>query len=261
MKALINVRFEVVMKGEFVSADESRGEFIFDSESCDPTLTILSLICQANLVSVPGKSKKKEVIAILAEHINAMEIPSMNDKTDSQKVEEIVAAGVEAGSSDEDMLIEIIQAGIKFKAAGRMFKEAMETGGYRITAKLRKEQCRDILVECEFSPADHDAVMAMIDSLVGKVADTTTSQAHAVIRSYAKEFEIELPAPVKKASGGLRAKVFAWIVGNPTANKDDLESFINTQGDYNDTQFGKHVKTYFPTLEVANAVVQGCSAE
>lgn len=255
MKALINVGLEIIRKGEFVSANESAGEFLFDSESCDLTLKILVMICQENLVSVPRKSNKKETIAILAEHINTMEIPTMNDKTDSQKVEEIVAAGVEAGSSDEDMLIEIIQAGIKFKAAGRMFKEAMESGGYRITAKLRKEQCRDVLVECEFSPADYDAVLAMVDSLVGKVADTTTSQAHAMIRSYAKEFEIDLPTPVKQQDMKISEKICNWIIANPgSADEATLTAFLESI-DVVDKSVVRYVKKYTICMQIANKII------
>ena len=254
MKILINKNFKALRVGKFVTASEDAGEFIFDSKLEDqwPVATILE-IGKANGISLK-KGKKSEVIEILINHIKTLELPQMNEKTDSQKVKEIVEDGIKSGKSDDDMLIEIVQSGIKFKAAGRMFKEAMETGGYRITAKVRKEQCREMLVNEEFTPKNYEQVQEMMEKLSNEINDTTTSQAYSAIKSYAKEFEIELPKPDKKSTGGLRSKVFSWIVSNPTSTKEDMKAFITEQGDYTAERVEKYVRSYTPTLEVANQI-------
>ena len=253
MKFLINDSFKALRSGEFVVADSSVDEFIFDSENTDDlSVAAMIEIASANGATL-GKGKKDKTVKALEVILTNLELPEMNDKTDSQKVEEIVAAGVEAEKDDDTMLIEIVQSGVKFKHANKLFAKAMEAGGFRITSKARKAEARDILVEAEFTPADYDAVTAMCEVLCEAVNDTTTSQAFAIIKSYCKEFEIELPKPVKvkKASGGLRAKVFAWIVENPQSDKDGMEQFIKDQ-DVAEDRVVKYLNSYLPTLEVAN---------
>ena len=152
MKVLISNNFKALRQGEFVSANADVGEFIFDSENCeDMAIATLLEISSGNDLSVK-KAKKSIVVENLTTQLKSLELQEMNEITDSQKVAEIVAAGVEAGSDDEVMLLEIIQAGIKFKVAGKLFAQAMQAGGYRITSKDRKAQGREILVDAEFTP-------------------------------------------------------------------------------------------------------------
>ena len=259
MKTLINGSFKAVRTGEFVEASVEAEEFIFDSETCDLPVATLLEIGSANGIKL-AKEKKELVAENLNTHLKTLGLPTMNDKTDTQKVAEIVAAGVAAEKTDDDMLIEIVQAGIKFKAAGKLFNQAMTEGGYRITSKNRKEECRAILVDAEFAPESYEDLQAMIERLTKEVADTATSQAFAIIRSYAKEFELELPKPPKKAAGGIRTKVFDWIVENPSATRADMSNFISTQGDLTDERIETYAKSYASTLEVANKIAEKLGA-
>ena len=255
MKVLISNNFKALRQGEFVSANADVGEFIFDSENCeDMAIATLLEISSGNDLSVK-KAKKSIVVENLTTQLKSLELQEMNEITDSQKVAEIVAAGVEAGSDDEVMLLEIIQAGIKFKVAGKLFAQAMQAGGYRITSKARKEQGRAILVDAEFTPESYEALQAMIEQITDEVDDTTTSQAHAICKAYAKEFEIELPKPAKKASGGIKSKITSWIVANPTASVEDLLGHIDTLGPFpKEGRAEVLTKRYAFVLEVAGAV-------
>ena len=156
----------------------------------------------------------------------------MNEITDTQKVAEIVAKGVEAGHDDDTMLIEIVQAGIKFKAAGKLFNQAMTEGGYRITAKDRKEKGRAILVDAEFAPENYDELQAMIERISEEVDDTTASQASSICKNYAKEFEIELPKAPKKSTGGIKAEIMEFLFKSPNATHEELFDFIESKGPF-----------------------------
>lgn len=230
MKFLISENFKALRSGEYVTASEDDGEFILDSNEAEAyTIATLNEISLANGFKA-SKEKRNIVLEKLTQNLLNLGLPTMNDKTDTQKVAEIVAAGVEAGKTDDEMLIEILSSGIKFKAAGKLFNAAMTEGGYRITAKKRKEECRAILVEAEFQPETYEELEKMLEHLSQNVADTETNQAYSIVRAYAKEFEIELPKPVKAPKGGLLQRALEWMVANPEGSDDDLAAWIEEQG-------------------------------
>lgn len=227
MKYLINASFKALRFGEFVKADESAEEFIFDSESCeDISVATLLEIGKKNGAKLK-KEKKDDVVEKLVEHLTSLGLPEMSEKTDTQIVEEIVKAGVDAGKDDEEILQDIALTGkIKFKLINRLFTQVMTANGYRITSKERKAQGREMLVDAEFSPETYDEVEAMLEKMSETIPDTTTSQAFGVIKAYAKEFEILIPRPPKKVKGSLRARAMDWMVKNPEASKEDLSTWI-----------------------------------
>lgn len=253
MKYLINQNFKVIRKGDYVTASSSAQEFIFDTDNCDDlTVATLLEIASANKAKI-SKDKKETVIEKLHQHLETLEIPIMSQKPESEIVKEIVAAGVEANKSDDDMLIEIVQAGIKFKAAGKLFAQAMQEGGYRITAKARKDKCREILVDEEFNPKSYDELQAMIERLTQEVDDTVTSQAYSCVKAYAREFEIELPKAPKKPKGGIRAQAQNWMLNNPEATKDDLAEWIESEAKKDDPE-GKMLDRMWSLFEFGKAM-------
>ena len=231
MKTLTSSNFKALRQGEFVTASENAGEFIFDSENCELAVATLIEISNANGFKL-SKGRKSTAVETLNTQLNSLELPEMNEITDTQKVAKIVANGVEAGHDDDTMLIEIVQAGIKFKAAGKLFNQAMAEGGYRITAKDRKEKGRAILVDAEFAPESYDELQAMIERISEEVDDTTTSQANSICKSYAKEFELELPKAPKKAksTGGFRKVIGGYLLENPSATSDQLLEHLIEKG-------------------------------
>ena len=262
MKFLINDSFKALRSGEFVVADSSADEFIFDSENTDDLSVAAMIEISEGNGFLLKKGKKDQIVKTLVDQLTSLELPEMNDKTDSQKVEEIVAAGVEAEKDDEEMLIEIIQSGVKFKAAGKLFAKAMEAGGFRITSKARKAEAREMLVDAEFEPENYDDVKKMCELICEEVNDTTTSQAFVIIKGYCKEFELELPKPTKEKKSGLKGAILAWIVGHPTSPEAGLVDFIESTGRVKTSEkVSKMAKRYLPTLLVANKVHEAATAE
>lgn len=231
MKALVNGNFKALRIGEYVQAT-SDAEFIFDSDTAEDEHTAATIreIGKANGLILPGKITKADSIKKLSFHLQTMGLPTMSEKPYTQIVIEIIEAGIAEGLEDDDMLCQIVQAGVPFKETGKLFKAAMQEGGYRITAKQRKEECRAILVEAEFAPETYEEVDAMAQSLTEQVNDTEYSQAMSTIRSYAKDFEIELPKPEKQRKLPLITRVLNWILKNPDCSDEDLVEFIANEG-------------------------------
>lgn len=230
MKYFINTNFKALRKGDYVTADESNGEFIYDSESCDFPQATLKEIAKANKIKISSKDNSKQICEKLDEGLAKLKIPKVDKMTDTQKVEEIIEAGVAAEKTDDEMLVEIVQAGISFKSAGKLFNNVMTEKGYRIAAKERSAKAVTILDDLGFSPKNYDDVSKAIGALTRGIPDTNHKQAISLIRKYAKTNGIELPKK-EKAPGGFRAKFLDAMSKNALLwSDDDVKNWLDDQG-------------------------------
>jgi hypothetical protein len=250
MKVLINANYKALRVGQFVKADEAASEFVFDTEDCEHSVATLLEIGAKNKIDVK-KDKKEKVISILENGIIKLELPEMSERPISEVVSEIVAAGVAANKEDDEILIEIVQAGVKFKQAGKLFSQCMADGGYRVTNKERKSSIREILVSAEFEPSTYEEVTEMLESICNTVNDTSSVQALQGIRAYAKEFELEIPKPSKKAKGGFKNIVQDAVVANPDMSQEDFEALCES----NKKDVEKCVARMWPNIEFVQRVV------
>jgi len=124
MKVLISNNYKALRVGQYVKADDSVGEFVFDSENCEHSVATLLEICSTNKIKAK-KDKKEKVISILEAGIIKLELPQMSERPLSEVVAEIVEAGFAAGKEDDDIKIEIVQAGVPFKLANKLFTEVV----------------------------------------------------------------------------------------------------------------------------------------
>ncbi len=259
MKYLVNADFEVLRKGAYVEANENAGEFILDTDVDEPTGAVIEGIAEANNFPITHSAKVADKRERLFNQLAEMPLSEVKEMTDSAKVKSIVSAGVEAGKTDNDMLVEIVNSGVSFKAATKLFKQAMEEGGYRISAKKRAELAAEILAKSNFAPTTYDEIKEMAEHIIKEVPDTTNAQALAAIRKYAKGSNIELPKPERKGPGGgprgFRAKMFAWMVEHPDATRDEFERYIK-ENDKKDVL----AKRFWPVFEVAREMAKRIAA-
>jgi len=223
----INRDFVAFRQGEFVSysVNESSGEFILNEDS-DFTKATLVEIAEANDLQINLSLKKTEFHNELLNQLSNKEIPTMDQKPQTELVKEIVQQGSESGMSDDDMLIKIVEAGIKFSAAMKMFRDAQQSLGLRLTAKNRREFVADILGD-DFAPTSIDELNVAIAKVATHDA-ISEAQARGSVRKYLRDHERETPAAAKAAvSGGIRGKVLDFLVENPSATSGELQSFIS----------------------------------
>lgn len=254
MLILINKSFKAIRTGAFVVASAEANEAIINTDSCDLSNTQLAEICTANKIAFSKKATKSELLELIEDGVAKLKLPVQSEKPDSMKVREIVDAAIASGKDNEDqILMEIINAGIKIKFAMKLYKQAMIEGGHLVSSRDRAEGCREILVAAGFKPKEWDDVQNMIDILVDKVPATETSQAYSQIRKYAKEFDITLPKPEKKiTTGGFRAKIYAWCVKHPLADEKQFFSWIVEDQDKDEKLAAK----YWPIFEFAKQVAE-----
>src|SRR5574343_158218 len=232
-KYLIRSDFKATSKGEHVAANVKAGEFVYESgNGANLSAAQILEIAAANKLMIPKSAKKSEAAAKLDELLETLKLDEVNKMTDTAVVEKICEAGVAAGKSDDEMLIEIVSAGVKFAQAGKLFRQVMETKGYRVSNKDRLSKADELLAYVELSTAAD--VAAAIETLSKSIPDTNEKQATAILRKFAKAKEIELPkvekSAKKGAKGSFRTKVFKWMVANPTAEQAELATFIADLG-------------------------------
>lgn len=233
MKYLINDSFKAMRRGEFVKANEQAGEFILD-ESSDYSLSTLREIAKENKIELKSKITKASALSTILDKLGELKMSEQNEPTESEKVESIVKEGVEAGKSDDLILVDIVNSGVKFTKAMKLFKNAVEKLGLRISTKDRKEQIGKLLTKEDFNPESFQDVQDMANKIVKEIEDTNYKQSVSVIRSWAKANDVQLPKKPKGApSGGVRgfrAKAFQFMLDNPGVDEDGLKKFVADEG-------------------------------
>ena len=227
MKILINNSFKAQRTGEFVKANLESGEFILDTENPDDVVkATLVEIAQANKIEVGDNDTKGAMLNKLETGFENSNLPEQNEMSDSEVVSGIVAAGVAKGADDEDMIVQIIQAGIKYKVAAKMFMAAMTSGGHRISTKDRKEQANALLVEAEFSPENYDDVKIAVEAILKAISDTTEIQAVKLCRLYCKAYEIEFPKAEKAPRNSFKTKFQDFVCASPLCTFDEVKAWV-----------------------------------
>lgn len=249
MKYLCRQTGEVLRKGDFVKADKSVCEFIFDTESNEITVKTLQLIAQSNKIRVTAKTKA-DYLKQITEALDKMnDIAQQNEQTKTELVEQIVRDGFENGRDDDSIMIAIVHAGVSFRAAGKLFKEAVEKLGYRTSTKDVKALAQKLLAEIEFKGETADEVERAINLVHSQAGENVErGQAVSAVKHYAKVNEITLAMPSKAqtGAGGFRGRVYQFILDNPQATESELRVFLS-KGEKDADKLLKH---YSPILKL-----------
>lgn len=260
MKYLLNNNFKIMRKGTHVTATESAGEFLYDDESQVLTLAQLQEIATANKLNASGKTKQLYQKS-LNEALAMVDVATQNGPTETEKVKEIVQTGFAAGKDDDSIMIDIVQSGISFRRAVKMFKDAVEALGLRTSVKDVKEIAQKLLAELDFRPSTYNEVKEVADKIVAECEGSNHGQAMVAIKAYAKENEIALPKREKgdKKAGpsegsGFKYKVMAWILANPnfdTENMDGFKAFLAENDRTEEKEIATYVRRYVPIVKFA----------
>lgn len=263
VKYLISDSFVALRKGNFVQASEGNGEFVYESANADEhALATIIEIAQANGLKISSKAKKAEAIEQLNAHLETIKLPEVNKMTETQIVEEVIEAGLAAEQSDDEMLVEIVNRGVSFKSAGKLFKSVMESKGLRISAKERAEKAAQILAGEDFGAEEvtEDDIANAVSLITSGIADTSEKQALIAVRKYAKEKGIELPKVSKSGAGrsagtgGLLKQISEFMLGNRDCDEAAIEAHIRTlKDDITDGQLKKYKTNAMRMLDFAKS--------
>ena len=233
---VINANFKAVMKGEYAEASVESGEFILDSDDIESvTGAIITGIAEENKIEVHGKTKADKLASLIA-GLEGLKIGEIREPTVMMKVKALVEAHVVDGklnATEDDLVVEILTQQIcGFKHAGKNLKLALEQLGLQTSNKDKLASAESILAKSDFAPQNWGDVLDMAERIAAETPNTNEKQAVGLIKKFAKKNGIELPAKPKKEKGekvkgvsGFKAKLIKYLTDNPTATKDDVETF------------------------------------
>ena len=179
-----------------------------------------------------------------------------NVNVDLDRATEILMPMIDAGASNEDMVVALIQAGIKYARAGRLMMKVLESKGLRVSAKDRYAAASENLTNWEFAPETWADVEDAVANLVEELDSTNTAQALSCVKRFAKEHEITLPE--KPKTGGRRdgssadARFYAWAVANKDASEADVKAFVDALG-VTENQAPRYLAAFTERLAFARA--------
>lgn len=287
MKILLNAEYKALRFGEFVKADSSANECIFDTEHAKNSdqfaKTVYEEIAKAHGFEISSKKDKKEFYSELIAKLTELELPEMNEQPASELVNEVLTNGFAANLSDDDIMAKLYETGkVKIKDVQKVFKVACEKGGFRLSAKSIKEKVATALTAIEFTPAEYSEVETMCacflkgteDGSIEAIQGASEKVILSSIRAWAKSKDIALP---KRTSGsansgtsGLATRVLETLLdGNflfensenlPAIEVRVKQSLLVLKPNISDGQIPKYISSIMVSVNFALAVIKTTKA-
>ena len=225
MKYLINPNFTVSQKGKAVSTSKLAEDFIYDTKGEELSIASMKEIAKENGFKVKGK-KTADVKNSFDTELEKLDIPEKRKMSQTEAVNKIVKAGFDEDKNEDDILIEIVQSGVKFQQAIKMLKQAKVELGLAISAEDRWKKSNVIMEDEGFEPSEYSEVTEMVKAISKDVANTNEKQALAMIRKFCKANELEIPKKPKATGASFAVKAMAWMFGNMEAEADAFEEWL-----------------------------------
>ena len=242
MLYLINENFTVAQKGDFVKTSELAGDFVYNTESEPLTTATMREIAIANDFKVKGK-KVSEVKKDFDLNLMELDVPEKREMSESEKVSQIVKAGFEDDQDEDDILVSIVQAGVKFQKAIKMLKQAKIDLGLTISPDERWKKSNEIMEGEDFEAVEYEDVSKMAATISKGVPNTSEKQALAMIRKYCKANELDIPKKPKGGGVTFAVKAMAWIFNNLEEDAEEFESWLE-DNDRSEKVIAKQLKNF-----------------
>ena len=195
MKILITGSNKIASFGTFVFPKTGSDESIFDTD--DVAIKQILALASTNGIEITAK-KKADILIQLNDHLvkNNTEVNTMSD---TQKFEDIIVAGFEAETSDNEMFKQLFQAGCEYTDLKTTFTSIVEAKGLRLSPKDRAVKTTEFLEGYTPDATDVESHLAKVSALQDHLGCATT-QAGASMRKWAKDNDITLPKVPKKTA-------------------------------------------------------------
>lgn len=262
---LINADFKAIRKGNyFLRCDSSVGEFIIDRYNIKLTSIQICEIGISNGLKLRFKDKKSNNLLKLIDHLNALKIGEITQMTQIQIVTEIINKGFEEGRAEDKIIVEMIESGIAYKAAGKMYNQIACDEGHIMNRIDRKKAVWKILDEEKFAPTEYvqvENVAVRFSENLGSFPGLDRTNALRLIKAWAVLNKVELPkklpqGPKRHLIGvGFRGAVMTWMLENAHPSVEELAAKIGElQKNVSDEKCMQKAKKFYEYYMFADAV-------
>lgn len=221
MRAIFNEDFKVVSFDPTAKPDEDRLEFLYDSSANPSKATCIGI---AKALRIRGNYAMGLPALIHSIDVKLSTLRKLETKMQSQNqaVQDIVAAGNEAGKSEDEIIIEIVKSGVNYRDAISSYDRACIELGLKVKPLKpaeRSEAVRKLLAKKKFkAPKDFQGVIDTINWLNEKfeAGSVTASGLMTSLQKYCRDNEIELPKKPKEKKERISAatKITNHILDN-----------------------------------------------
>jgi hypothetical protein len=175
----------------------------------------------------------------------------------TDEVRKAFTDAVAAEKSEDEIKINMIAAGAKFKNVTRIFNELMVEAGLAISKEDKDKIVSDACAEVDLSTEEgFDAAVAKVN---GAIESTNEKGAATMIRAYARKNKIEFYKKPKK-EGGTRttflSDFYAALLENPSMTEEEAHQFIVDHGTANTLRWEK---SHQKVRQLANDLVKKLS--
>lgn len=169
-----------------------------------------------------------------AENVEFEDVEATEEKTlnISEDVRNAFETGKSADKSQDNIMIDMLQAGAKFTQVRRFFKELSIELGYEAAPEVK-----DAAVEAALEVNDistEEGFEAAVAHITGTVEQINERGAGQMIRGYARKHDIEFFRKPKPEATGQRVaftnNFYRMLVENPTINEEETHEYIVEHG-------------------------------
>jgi len=174
-----------------------------------------------------------------------------DDAPESNPIREAFDIAVDSGKEEDDIKMDMIGAGAKFKNVTRLFNEFMIEGGYVKSKDERNEILDKVLTGVEISTAEalDEAIAELAEEL-----DVSEQSAATSLRQWAKRNDVECykkPKGSGAGTSGIIVKIHAWILENYGSSEEEFVEFLKEVGTDNTM---RNKNRHIGVLKLAKAV-------
>lgn len=175
-------------------------------------------------------------------------------------IREAFDAGIAANHSEDQIKIEMIQAGSTFKSVAKEYQEFLVEAGLVASKEDKEKTIEEALGEFDVSTEDgfNDAVTFVTTNLKGVDEKSAAGSIRYACRKAEKPCYVK---PKAESTGrvGFKRQFYDMLVENPTMTKEEADEILN--GDGVSENVRKHAAAYHAVRKLANAIATGIPSD
>ena len=171
-------------------------------------------------------------------------------------IREAFNAGIAANLTEDQIKINMIQAGSTFKSVAKEYAEFLVDAGL-VASKEDKEKVIASVMEA-FDVSTEDGFNGAVESIVSQLKGVDEKSAAGSIRYACRKAEKPCYVKAKAESTGkvgFKRQFYDMLIENPNMTKEEAEEILNADGVSENVR--KHASAYHAVRKLANAIASG----
>jgi hypothetical protein len=145
-----------------------------------------------------------------------------------ENAKEIFDAGIDNGDSRDSIIVAMVQGGCSLNSSQNWYKAMAAEAGISHAKVGHKAEAMVYITEADVDLLD-DEVRNNLKNDLREEFGVAASTANDYVKAWAKENGVELPTASFGSNPEEQAKIFDWIVANPSCEKPEFRDFMTAE--------------------------------